>query len=43
MPQKELRNSLKAKLYDLKYSPFLSSFIISWMAWNYKAVLISKN
>lgn len=40
MPQNELADSLKAKLWDFKYTPFLSSFVISWFIWNYKIVLI---
>jgi hypothetical protein len=36
----ELTNSIKAKLYDFHYSPFISSFVISWIIINHKYLLI---
>ncbi len=36
----ELTNSIKSKLYDFHYSPFMSSFIISWIIINHKYLLI---
>ncbi len=38
--QKDLKNSIKARLYDFKYTPFLSSYIFSWIYFNSKLVLI---
>ena len=40
MPNKELSNSLKAKLYDYTFTPFMSSVVISWLIVNHKYVLI---
>lgn len=37
---KDVQNSIKAKLYDFTYSPFLSSMIISWIIINHKYILI---
>ena len=36
----ELKNSIKAKLYDFTYTPFLSSVFISWIIINHKYLLI---
>lgn len=36
----EISDSLKVKLYDYSYSPFMGSFIISWIALNHKYILI---
>jgi len=38
--QKDLMDSIKARLYDFKYTPFLSSYIFSWLYVNSKLVLI---
>ena len=37
---KDIQNSIKAKLYDFTYSPFMSSMIISWIIINHKYILI---
>jgi len=37
---KDVQNSIKAKLYDFTYSPFMSSMIISWIILNHKYILI---
>lgn len=37
---KDVQNSIKAKLYDFTYSPFMSSMIISWIIINHKYILI---
>jgi len=37
---KDVQNSIKAKLYDFTYSPFMSSMIISWIVINHKYILI---
>ena len=36
----EAKKSLKAKLYDLTYSPFMSSLIVAWTLLNHKYILI---
>ena len=36
----ELNNSIKAKLYDFQYTPFMSSVVISWIIINHKYILI---
>lgn len=36
----ELTDSIKAKLYDFHYSPFMSSFVVSWIMLNHKYLLI---
>jgi len=36
----EIQNSIKAKLYDFTYTPFLSSVIIAWIVLNHKYLLI---
>lgn len=38
--QKDLKDSIKARLYDFKYTPFLSSYIFSWIYFNSKLILI---
>lgn len=38
--QKDFMDSIKARLYDFKYTPFLSSYIFSWLYVNSKLVLI---
>ncbi len=40
MPLNEMSDSLKAKLYDIRYSPFLISFIISFIIYNYRFLMI---
>lgn len=37
---KDITDSLKAKLYDFAYTPFMSSFVISWILLNHKYLLI---
>ncbi|MGE4399780.1 MAG: hypothetical protein AB7D29_09695 [Campylobacterales bacterium] len=36
----DLKDSIKAKLYDFNYTPFMSSFVISWIVINHKYLLI---
>ncbi|MBL1243399.1 MAG: hypothetical protein COA39_003215 [Sulfurimonas sp.] len=36
----ELSDTFKVKLYDYAYTPFMSSFIISWIVINHKYILI---
>lgn len=36
----DITNSIKAKLYDFTYTPFMSSVLISWIAINHKYLLI---
>lgn len=36
----EIKNSVKAKLYDSTNSPFLSSYIVSFILYNHKYILI---
>jgi hypothetical protein len=36
----ELTDSIKSKLYDFHYSPFMSSFITAWIIINHKYLLI---
>lgn len=36
----ELKNSIKAKLYDFAYTPFMSSYVISWILFNHKYLLV---
>lgn len=36
----ELNNSVKAKLFDFTYTPFMSSLFISWIVLNHKYLLI---
>lgn len=40
MAIEEVLNSFKAKMYDFTYSPFISSFVISWVIINYKFIMI---
>jgi hypothetical protein len=40
MPVNEMSDALKAKLYDLRYSPFLLSFFISLAIYNYRFLMI---
>lgn len=35
-----IKDSIKAKLYDFTYTPFMSSFVISWVILNHKYLLI---
>ncbi len=36
----DIRDSIKAKLYDFAYTPFMSSFVVSWIILNHKYLLI---
>lgn len=36
----DITNSIKAKLYDFTYTPFMSSMIIAWIILNHKYLLI---
>jgi hypothetical protein len=36
----EIKNSIKAKLYDSTYTPFVSSYIVAWIFLNHKYLLI---
>jgi hypothetical protein len=36
----DFKDSIKARLWDYKYTPFLSSYIFSWLYWNSKLILI---
>jgi len=36
----DITNSIKAKLYDFTYTPFMSSVLISWIVINHKYLLI---
>lgn len=38
--QNDLKDSIKARLYDFKYTPFLSAFVFSWIYFNSKLILI---
>lgn len=38
--QNEFKDSIKARLYDFKYTPFLSTYIFSWIFYNSKLLLI---
>lgn len=35
-----IKDSIKAKLYDFAYTPFMSSYIISWVLLNHKHLLV---
>ena len=35
-----IKDSIKAKLYDFAYTPFMSSYVISWVLLNHKYLLI---
>jgi len=37
---KEFNKSVKAKLYDFTYTPFMSSMVIAWIVLNHKYILI---
>jgi hypothetical protein len=36
----DIKDSIKAKLYDFTYTPFMSSVLISWVVFNQKYLLI---
>lgn len=36
----DLKDSIKAKLYDFNYTPFMSSLVISWIVINHKYLLV---
>jgi hypothetical protein len=36
----DIKDSIKAKLYDFQYTPFMSSFVISWVVINHKYLLV---
>lgn len=36
----DIKNSIKAKLYDFAYTPFMSSVLISWLIFNHKYLLV---
>lgn len=36
----DFKDSIKAKLYDFNYTPFMSSLVISWVAINHKYLLV---
>lgn len=36
----DLKDSIKARLYDMKYTPFLASYIFFWVYFNAKQILI---
>lgn len=36
----EVSDSIKAKLYDFTYTPFMSSFVISWIIINHKYLIV---
>lgn len=38
--QNDFKDSVKARLYDFKYTPFLSTYIFSWIYFNSKLILI---
>ena len=38
--QNQIKDSIKARLYDFKYTPFLSAYLFSWAYWNSKLLLI---
>ncbi len=38
--EKDIKDSIKARLWDFKYTPFLSSYIFAWLYWNSKLILI---
>jgi len=40
MPLNELSKSMKAKIYDFTYTPFISSVVIAWIVLNHKYILI---
>ena len=36
----DIKDSIKARLYDMKYTPFLASYMFSWVFFNAKSILI---
>ena len=36
MPINEFSKSMKAKMYDFTYTPFMSSMVIAWIILNHK-------
>lgn len=38
--ENDLKDSIKARLYDFKYTPFLSAYLFSWIFFNSKLILI---
>ena len=40
MAVKEFSKSMKAKMYDFTYTPFMSSMVIAWIILNHKYILI---
>lgn len=36
----DFKDSVKARLWDYKYTPFLSAYVFSWLYWNSKLILI---
>lgn len=36
----DIKDSIKAKLYDFQYTPFMSSVLISWVVINHKYLLV---
>ena len=36
----DLKDSIKARLYDMKYTPFLASYVFAWIFFNAKTFLI---
>ncbi|MDY0122462.1 MAG: hypothetical protein RBR54_11020 [Sulfurimonas sp.] len=36
----DIKNSIKAKLYDFTYTPFMSSVVVSWIILNHKYLLV---
>ncbi|MFQ3230867.1 hypothetical protein [Reinekea sp.] len=37
---KEILTSVRAQLYERAVSPLMGSFVISWLLWNYKIILV---
>ena len=36
----DIKDSIKARLYDMKYTPFVASYIFAWLFFNAKSILI---
>jgi hypothetical protein len=36
----DIKDSIKARLYDMKYTPFMASFMFAWIFYNAKSILI---
>ena len=36
----DIKDSIKARLYDMKYTPFAASYIFAWLFFNAKSILI---